>query len=363
MNKFVDRNGKNLNKKKLKVLDVVRNVNNGEIDQLYVEEYRSDTVELESEGTMLNAFNMNNIITKLVLEVIDNLDKYYVYDDAENLCLLTQITDSIYLPTEGKRGSSITWSLNSGDEVEIYPNGYLKVYNHVVDRKIVLIAQLTKGEFSTTKYIEVIVKAYNPTFRANVEFDANNLELDSYVSENFNLLTTGECGSKISWEVVEGTGISIEENVAVVTMTRDEQTVKLKATVQYECEILTKEFIVVVKGKQTDFTPKTVDLTWVQTFGEFNQSNFEISSDNGIALYAEIENPINDCINTSLDNNSTSNIIVSLEETIDLNGLSDYPPSVFTFYVHLYLDSDKDVKIGTLKCNVTYIFLSVTPDD
>ena len=71
MNQFVNRNGTNLNKKRLKVVQVIKDVNTDEITELYVEEYRADTVDQNNFGTPLNAENLNQIIQNMIDEKLE----------------------------------------------------------------------------------------------------------------------------------------------------------------------------------------------------------------------------------------------------------------------------------------------------
>lgn len=55
-----------------------------------------------------------------------------------------------------------------------------------------------------------------------------------------------ELDANATWEVVEGTGITIENGVAKLTRTAEDQKVTLKATVSYNNETKTKNFVVIV---------------------------------------------------------------------------------------------------------------------
>lgn len=55
-----------------------------------------------------------------------------------------------------------------------------------------------------------------------------------------------ELDANATWEVVEGTGITIENGVAKLTRTAEDQKVTLKATVSYNGETKTKNFVVTV---------------------------------------------------------------------------------------------------------------------
>lgn len=55
-----------------------------------------------------------------------------------------------------------------------------------------------------------------------------------------------ELDANATWEVVEGTGITIENGVAKLTRTAEDQKVTLKATVSYNNETKTKNFVVTV---------------------------------------------------------------------------------------------------------------------
>ena len=94
---FVDRKSTNLNKKKLKVVEVVRDTTTNEISELYVEESRYDSVGLTSVGTALTADKMNTIIKEMIIEEFKISDYDRVDKDTGKLSLDEEVTENFPL--------------------------------------------------------------------------------------------------------------------------------------------------------------------------------------------------------------------------------------------------------------------------
>ena len=115
MSQFIDRNGTDLNKKRLKVVQVVRDPSTDEISELYVEEFRNDSAGLIIEGTPLNADNLNSIIRSMMNsgENTQNnkTNAQKLREVVDNLSINMYISNNFTLPSNGEYGTGITWEV------------------------------------------------------------------------------------------------------------------------------------------------------------------------------------------------------------------------------------------------------------
>ena len=160
----------------------------------------------------------------------------------------------------------------------------------------------------------------------------------------------------------------MNNEIANVTRAATDSDVTLKAIVEYNTTSVTKYYNVTVLAEEvveitTDFSPKTFSTSWTQEYGNLRSEILTIASSDSSALYVEVENDDSASINVTVKINSSNLVRVTVSETSGLNSIFGYTTPVFNFYVHVYLDSDRSVKLGTLTGTVTYHFSSVTPDD
>lgn len=371
MIEFVDRKGTNLNKKKLKIVDIVRDVSTGEISELYVEEFRDDSVGLESVGTAITASNLNTIIKSMieshVHHQLNKTDEEKVEEDAQKLTIDSVVDDDFDLPSVGYNGSTITWSVVSGTAINISLDKAI-VVRETSNSVVTLKAEIKNGTTTTTKNFSVTVLAREKTDTERVNDDADAISIPSSVTSSFVLSTLGTNGSTITWSVYSGTGIVVNNEIANVTRAATDSDVTLKAIVEYNTTSVTKYYNVTVLAEEvveitTDFSPKTFSTSWTQEYGNLRSEILIIASSDLSALYVDVENDDSASINVAVKKNSSNLVRVTVSETSGLNSIFGYTTPVFNFYVHVYLDSDRSVKLGTLTGTVTYHFSSVTPDD
>lgn len=105
------------------------------------------------------------------------------------------------------------------------------------------------------------------TKQSRVDADADKLNLDKNVSEDFSLPLSGDYGSSITWES-HHPGIKIENNMAIVTREDNDVTGKLIATVNIDGVKQSKEIEVTVKGQSTNKV-SAVDFTRVKVTDKF----------------------------------------------------------------------------------------------
>ena len=82
-----------------------------------------------------------------------------------------------------------------------------------------------------SKAFKSLIKLYHESDENKVSFDYENLSLPLVVKESFELPHEGYGFTTITWEKVSGTGITIDDNMAVVEQTLSIQETILKATI------------------------------------------------------------------------------------------------------------------------------------
>ncbi len=367
MNQFIDRNGTNLNKKRLKVVQVVRDASTDEISELYVEEFRNDSAGLIEEGTPLNADNLNSIIRSMMNSggntQNNKTNAQKLREVVDNLSINMYISDNFTLPSNGEYGTSIIWEVINGNSIEIY-NYTATVIRGDVNAEVTLLATVSiAGETPIEKEFNVIVLAREKTAEDRVEEDLNAIEIPDYVIEDFELPTSGDNGTTISWYIAFGNAIVIEGSTAKVTRTSYDQEVTLIATVKCTGALQQKDFVVTVAKEVNNttgvtFSPDIFDTVWQQESGVPKTAQFTIFSSDTTPLYAIVENPNYQSIDVEVITNSSRKIVVKVSEKSGLNQIRDHLPMDYTFYVHIYLDNNREAFVGTLTGNVTYYFLS-----
>lgn len=99
-----------------------------------------------------------------------------------------------------------------------------------------------------------------------------------------------ELDANATWEVVEGTGITIENGVAKLTRTAEDQKVTLKATVSYNGETKTKNFVVTVAADPyLSYYRITLDVDTMQLVAQSYQDG-TVTIDRVAFEYTELGN-------------------------------------------------------------------------
>lgn len=243
MSDFTDRKGIKLNKKLITIEGIMIN-NEGEITTLYVNEENDDDVFVEDEGTKLEADTLNKVVSNLIKREIGNTivnnDKV-LSQDKNDFTLPAKIKKDLLLPNNASYGSKIIWSLESGDA--ILSDYLLKIEQGELNKTITLKATFVYKGLVDTKLFNVIVEALNV-----LSYDKNHLALPSETTSNLTLPLQGVNGSNITWSIVSGIGISIEDGIGSISRGEQNKTVRLKATLEYENKTDEKEFDVVIKA-------------------------------------------------------------------------------------------------------------------
>lgn len=188
----------------------------------------------------------------------------------------------------------------------------------------------------------------------SIYIDKRNLKLKKEYSDDFLLETTGKCGSNITWNVVSGTGIEIEGNVAKVTLQNYKQTVVLQAIIEKEGETLTKYF--------------TIDLVnHYQTI----ERTLSIFPDGSSVMVASFYESINEDVDVVVENEYPN--MMSVYYQINLTDMNVYISTMVgsvptdggvTEYGFAVLLNSKVTGLTIKKVNCKINFLdSITPED
>ena len=156
MNSFQNRQGENLNKKVFEVTDVQRD-GTGEIVQIKGNLFRDDSEGLEQEGTPLEAETLTAIIENMIIDIIDNKNKYYLKKDVQALNIKSEIIDELILPKVGTYDSQISWEVLSGTAIVLNDSGEATIIQGDLDSHVTLKATLTNMGFTDTKTFDVVV--------------------------------------------------------------------------------------------------------------------------------------------------------------------------------------------------------------
>ena len=363
MNKFINRKAQDLNKKILEVEEIERG-SDGEITKIVGTLVRADNPE--TEGTALNAENMNSIIKKMVNELIKDAlltDEERVNIDIDSLKIEEYVDDNFTVPLVGDKGSKITWTVENGNaEINNYNDEavLVKVDKELIETDIKLKATFTSGQYSQSHEYNITLSAREMTDEEKVIADTNLLDITTEVVNELVLPTIGENGTTITWAISEGTGVTINNNIATLDSSSVDTYVILLATISLNGYSDTKYFEVLFKHLPS-FLPKTYGNDWIQSQGNLNESTFNISCTEEI--YVEVKNYDIYALDVEVLNNETGLVRVKISETLDLNNSYDIVPTTFTFEVDVYLNNNRNTLLGTLTGKIDYYFTSTAPLD
>lgn len=182
--------------------------------------------------------------------------------DTNALFVPSAVQESFELAAEGTHGSSIAWESSNTDVIAI-ENNTAVVSEVTEETTVTLTATVSKKNKSATKSFEVkVLPIGGDTSEADAAADNAAISLPETVNEDFTLPVKGEKGSDISWQS-DSSLITIDGETAHVTVTSEEKTVTLTATVKNGEYTKTRNFTIkiVTDGKEgaiTDFTALTI---------------------------------------------------------------------------------------------------------
>ncbi len=196
---------------------------------------------------------------------------YYTGDSAE------QVTTHVILPTEGSRGSTISWASDNTTNIDI--DGTV-MRNASVNKKVKLTATISKAGQSVQKVFELtVIKTDEDDILRQILEDTQALQIvyangdnSDFVTQNLKLRQKGANGCDISWSSSTGNVVAADGSVK---STDEDMTVVLKAKVKkFSTEInywvsREKQFTVkVAKKDHTDVNSDLDDISIVYTEGD-----------------------------------------------------------------------------------------------
>ena len=191
------------------------------------------------------------------------------------------VTQDFTLPTTGSEGTTISWEVVSGSAIDLSGSNnedaaVTRPSFTATDDDVVLKATFTKnGETDSNTFNLKVLKADSLSDTESVTQAKDDLDIaglgfalgDTFdsVTQDFTLPTTGSEGTTISWEVVNGSGISLsgssnkDASVSRPNYMDGDSNVKLRATYSKNGATASEEFDLTVLKK--DQVPLTASLT------------------------------------------------------------------------------------------------------
>lgn len=360
--KFENRIGTNLNKKVLEVENVERD-ESGEITLLEVKEYRNDEVGLVSEGTPLNASSMNEVVKGMIFDVIGKLDPtphQRIQIARMYLEIPSVATSNFDLPIEGAIGCSISWSV-VGSGITI--RGSRAIVRDSLTTQTATLTATIEYENETEQF-DFIVTIPIFTDLGKTTADKEALVLKPKVISDFDLPTTGEYGSTITWTALASEGALLNSTATRVIINRQSYNIgiRLNARISYGTSTLNKIFDVTVLATPA-YTLSENSCNWHNNSNVLNDKVVNIYSNCQSKLYGEIVNNFSDYLNIEMRSNSASTISVKVTEKQDLCSTSGSASLELYFGVKVYLDEDRTVCLGTALYTINYHYPSSNPID
>lgn len=353
MSEFLNRQGSNLNKKRLIVNEIKRDQTN-EIIELDVEEIRNDNVGLSEEGTKLTANKFKEIIEDMINTEIGKIylnPILVVSVDKTNLVLNTEVTENFTLPTVGTYGSTITWSVEDNSHISLSGNQALVTLT-ATDATVELTATIAYNTVIDTKTFNLHVNSND-----YLGLDKSELTLPYEATGCFLLPTVGTHGSTITWQKLSGTGITINDNIAVVTRSTTDTTTGLRATLTYNGASINKDFVVMIPRVLINLTNTNYfnQITRLTGENDYVGVNSSISSVNNQALYINIVDYDDNLLIATIDTNSVPNPSFNLYESSTLKNLPiNLIPSLLNYTIEVYLDSDHTNCVAQIIGTIVY---------
>lgn len=199
----------------------------------------------------------------------------------------------------------------------------------------------------------MILEELSITDLERVTDDKNALSYESSITENIVLPLYGEKGSKISWEVTSGTGLSIEGELGVVTRTDTDQVVTLAATVSFREQEIVKEFTFTILALPSYQVVGTTEDEWSNAAGVFNGLTFTIVSTTDSTIYCEAV--LNNSIDVTFRGNGTKNIKVDLKEKNSL--ISGTGSRIINGIINVYSSASKTHLLGQVTYKINYMYV------
>lgn len=361
MSNFFDRQGQNLNKKILEVSNIERD-ETGTIISMEVEVIRNDGEGLTIEGTPLNAENLSKIVESVVNEEINTIpltDLERVLSEKNSLKISQTVSDTLVLPTTGKRGCTIEWSVVDGEGISITDN-LVTITQKTFIQNANVNATISYGEVIDTKNFEITVLPRETNDAEKLEEELKKLKIPEYVVESFELPIPTY--AKVSWQYAVTDAYTVLGNRIIVERTSSNYKINLVGTFSYGTITTSRRYSVTVIGTNS-YTPTEINSSLVQEIGNIKTLAFNVETKSLPGLYLEKEDVEDKYLKVNLNNNNSNNVLVQISETDTLNSMTATSVVEFKFNIKVYLDEFKEILIGTIPCIINYHFVSQTPED
>ncbi len=359
MNKFTDRDVQYPNRKKLTVVETIKNYND-EIEELIVDEERCEG-NVVTEGTQLKADALNQIIQNMINTEINSIpltDSQKLQSDLNTLNIQTKIKNSLDLPVTWHRLSSISWHVKSGSGITITDNIAEITQNEFIQNAII-VATVTNGSEVGTKEFEIEIDHIPFSDLDRVSYDMQYTVIPTKVIDSFELPTQGLNHSTITWNLFgTNTGIVILGKKVMCEREDDDYVITLNATFSYGTERRTKQYSVQVIGYNC-YTPKIKNMSLIQQKNSPKCIDFDITATEDFDITIE-NNNINDLlVEVTFIGEKTARVFIS--EKTALNMSTGNGSEIFTF--NLIVKYSGNLIVGTIPCSVTYYYSSQMPED
>ncbi len=252
MNEFKDRKAEHINRKKLNVVEVIRD-DGGEIIDLVVDVSRMEGM-VTQEGTPLNAESLNTIISNIVKEEVGQIlndiltsEKKLELDVAkleveEYMCS----NSNLILLSEGVLGTTFNWSVEGSGIT--FENNVLSV-----------------SETEDDHFVKLILHAVNKNETQNKEFIIKILGTNNIERRTISVYPDGSGVANAVFDVEANSEAFIENDYSFLVGTRLSEDNKLTVTIlaeEYlEGGVMEVSFKVIVKDKTTSEVTKEITIT------------------------------------------------------------------------------------------------------
>ena len=360
MNRFTDRNVQYPNRKKLTVVETIKNYND-EIEELIVDVERNEG-NVTTEGTPLKADALNQIIQNMINTEINSIpltDSQKLQSDLNTLNIQTKITNSLDLPVTWHRLSTISWHVKSGSGITITDNIAEITQNEFIQTAII-VATVTNGEEVGTKEFEIEIDHISFSDLDRISYDMQYTVIPTKVIDSFELPTQGPNYSTITWNLFgTNTGIVILGGKKVICKReKNDYVITLNATFSYGTETRTKQYNVKVIGYNC-YTPKTKSMSLTQQKNSPKCIDFDITATEDFDITIENNNSDDLLVEVTFIGEKTARVFIY--EKTALNMSTGNGSEIFTF--NLIVKYSGDLIVGTIPCSVTYYYSSQTPED
>lgn len=224
MMQFENRTGKNLNRKKLKILSVARN-GAGELEELLVDIERADE-EVTNEGSKIDAELMNNLINNMVTEKTKEIltglftDDQKVKFDLEKVEIPSEISKKVMLSDKGYFDTNYNWSVKKGENILIHNNELIN--RNITDKaeQAVILLEAKNNNIMVQKEFNCKINPLTVTDTINIYVE-HNKNGESYGEGKIRIYGPSNITIKNNYSFSVKTSVSDDELLTVRVSTNN----------------------------------------------------------------------------------------------------------------------------------------------